>query len=205
MVATNWDKRYRNNDSPWVHEAPIQNLVPIIKKFLPHNSCILEIGCGYGVEAIALSKIGYQVTAVDVSAHAIEQALAKQSEVTFRVCDVLNDPITQVFNAVLDIAVLMPLATKNHLQHQFIDKVVSLLKAGDYWFSMSCIIEEVTIQEKATGVQGPPAFVLEDFLQWIKPRFSLIATVDTTYGVNRKEKTVLFPAKIFVLKKHNSE
>ncbi|HHW09859.1 MAG TPA: class I SAM-dependent methyltransferase [Firmicutes bacterium] len=46
----------------------------LIGRFCPPPGPVLDIGCGAGREAIALARMGYQVTGVDISLSMLEQA-----------------------------------------------------------------------------------------------------------------------------------
>jgi 2-polyprenyl-3-methyl-5-hydroxy-6-metoxy-1,4-benzoquinol methylase len=205
MVAINWDKRYKQGDTPWAHSEPVAGLLETIQQYVPKDASLLEVGCGYGVEALQLSAAGYQVTATDLSTTVIDKAkmLAKKrndERIQFAVLDLINEPINHTFDAVLDIAVLMPLATKGQLQQQVIAAIRSALPPSGYWFSMSCLQSEVASIEQETGIQGPPAIQLNDFKKWVSESFAIVDTVNTTYEVTRNGHSVAFPAKLFVLK-----
>jgi SAM-dependent methyltransferase len=49
---------------------------------------ILDLGCGTGCHAILLSKLGYDVTAIDLSPHMIRMAQRKNTNVSFKACDI---------------------------------------------------------------------------------------------------------------------
>ena len=57
----------------------------------PAGGSILEVGCGYGVDAIHLALLGYRTKATDLSPTAIDRARARVeqagAEVNFQVED----------------------------------------------------------------------------------------------------------------------
>ncbi len=63
---------------PWESERPVSALVELFDRpgFRPRT--VLELGCGDGVNAVFMASRGCQVTAVDVSATALEMAREKQ-------------------------------------------------------------------------------------------------------------------------------
>jgi SAM-dependent methyltransferase len=91
-----WDERYRENQLPWDTGQPSGELMKVLQssKVLAGNA--LEFGCGYGTNAIYLSERGFDVTAVDISPTAIQEAERRAKEkrvpVDFRVADLLADP-----------------------------------------------------------------------------------------------------------------
>ncbi len=77
MPPTDTEDIYRLNpaeDIPWFNpELPLP-----VRQFIEQNKHVagrlLELGCGLGHHAIAAAKLGYDVTAVDISPTAIERA-----------------------------------------------------------------------------------------------------------------------------------
>jgi 2-polyprenyl-3-methyl-5-hydroxy-6-metoxy-1,4-benzoquinol methylase len=66
-----WDHRYRSADRLWSGRPNVQ-LVAQASGLRP--GVALDVGCGEGADAIWLAERGWQVTAVDVSAVALERA-----------------------------------------------------------------------------------------------------------------------------------
>jgi 2-polyprenyl-3-methyl-5-hydroxy-6-metoxy-1,4-benzoquinol methylase len=64
----------------WESERPVRALVELFDRpgFQPHT--VLELGCGDGVNAVFMAGRGCAVTAVDISATAIEMAREKQRD-----------------------------------------------------------------------------------------------------------------------------
>jgi ubiquinone/menaquinone biosynthesis C-methylase UbiE len=89
-----WDQRYQTGSTPWESGRPSRELMRIVREQPIAPGRVLEPGCGTGVNAVWLAEQGFQVTAVDCSALAIEQATerATKAGVTIRfevrnVCD----------------------------------------------------------------------------------------------------------------------
>lgn len=81
---------------PWAKNSPHPYLQDWLKKITSPSkpSSALVIGCGLGDDAEALAKLGYQVTAFDISDTAIAwcQQRFSDSTVTYLVADLLNLP-----------------------------------------------------------------------------------------------------------------
>jgi SAM-dependent methyltransferase len=78
QAAGTYDELYqRNSIMAWMRAESLETLQT---RFAP-GSHLLEIGCGTGEEALALSRLGYQVLATDVSPKMIETAHAKTQAV----------------------------------------------------------------------------------------------------------------------------
>lgn len=66
-----WDERYASNERIWSGE-PNGALVAEVAELAPGTA--LDVGCGEGADAIWLASRGWDVTAIDVSAVALERA-----------------------------------------------------------------------------------------------------------------------------------
>jgi SAM-dependent methyltransferase len=68
-----WDERYAGAEQVWSGE-PNASLVAEVGHLEPGT--VLDVGCGEGADAIWLAGRGWQVTAIDVSAIALQRAAA---------------------------------------------------------------------------------------------------------------------------------
>lgn len=96
MIRTDWNQRYIDSDTPWDSGRPSLELKAFLDQQKLKPGRILEIGCGTGTNAIYLAQLGFEVTAVDLSEVALEQARAKAKEasvsVNFIQCDITAPP-----------------------------------------------------------------------------------------------------------------
>jgi SAM-dependent methyltransferase len=77
-----WDQRYRSSSTLWSGQANPQ-LVTEASDLAPGSA--LDVGCGEGADAIWLAERGWRVTAVDVSAVALERGAAHARDVSAEV------------------------------------------------------------------------------------------------------------------------
>lgn len=76
-AAEMWDERYRSRARVWSGQ-PNPQLIAEAADQRPGNA--LDLGCGEGADAIWLASRGWSVTALDVSAVALERAAAHARE-----------------------------------------------------------------------------------------------------------------------------
>lgn len=201
----NWDERYLTGDTPWVAHGLLTTVIDFIQASYPNGASIFEIGCGYGQEAIMLAKLGFNVTAVDLSSTAIKQAKinseSENSNIHFETFDLLHDKNHfSSFDLVLDIAVLHTIENEA-TRLKFSQAVFSLLKPGAIWINVSCLSPDVFKTSELTGVKAPPALTKTDLQQACKNNFVIEKQIDTSYQISRDGKLVEFPALVSVFKK----
>jgi SAM-dependent methyltransferase len=107
VSATEWDERYRSGDLPWDTQRPSPELIRVLDEgFVPSSGRALELGCGTGTNAIYLAQRGFQVTALDLSAVAIDRARQRSQAAAVRVDffadDVASAPMVAPFDFVFD-------------------------------------------------------------------------------------------------------
>lgn len=78
--TSHWNQRYESGSTPWDSGLPSAELRRIVDESKIQPCRVLELGCGTGTNAILLAQLGFEVTAVDLSPLAIEQAIAKAEE-----------------------------------------------------------------------------------------------------------------------------
>lgn len=139
---------FRNNianyDSGWsvveyTREEGLSSIEEeLIKEFFPPAPArVLDLGCGAGRTTIGLARLGYEVTAIDLSKTLLAQAQNRYPELDFRLMDAtkLEFP-AESFDAVLfsynGIDCIYPLAARC----QCISEAFRVLKPGGV-FSMS--------------------------------------------------------------------
>jgi len=79
-ASPDWNARYQSNDTPWDSGRPSAELQRIVAELDLGPQRTLEIGCGTGTNAVYLAQHGFQVTGIDLSPVAIEQAVQKANQ-----------------------------------------------------------------------------------------------------------------------------
>jgi SAM-dependent methyltransferase len=72
-----WDTRYRDGNTPWDTNHPSTQLRRVVESGEVTPCRTLELGCGTGTNAVYLARLGFDVTAVDISGRAIEMTRRK--------------------------------------------------------------------------------------------------------------------------------
>jgi SAM-dependent methyltransferase len=123
---------YRFGTPPWVGQARAE-LVQLVETGDLQPGRAIDLGCGEGDNAIFLAQHGFQVTAVDFSAAAIDKAKAKARRAGIDV-EFLIDDLTQLanvsgqFDLLVDYGTFDDLSTRDRAA--YVDQVLSLAKPG---------------------------------------------------------------------------
>jgi len=102
-----WDAMYRDHVTqalPWHNEAPDDDLLAAVARFVPASASVLEIGAGLGTLAVELARRGYRVIASDISSVALEQAQARAPDapVVWIRDDITDSTLRARFDAIVD-------------------------------------------------------------------------------------------------------
>lgn len=148
-----WDDFYRQGTPPWDTGIVEPDLKRLVEKKLVLPCTAMEIGCGSGVDAIYMAQQGFEVTAVDSSAMAIDRAhsRAKKANVLLRIVyeDVFKfSQHTGTYDFVYDIG-FYHFIRKTHLTH-YLDMLWKLTRPGSMYFTLCGSDEE--------EYNGPPEY-----------------------------------------------
>jgi SAM-dependent methyltransferase len=94
VTADDWNEWYRSGDLPWDTGRPSTELIRTLDLGFVAPGRAIELGCGTGTNAIYLAEQGFRVTAVDISAVAIDRARQKAQTAGVRVDFFIEDVTT---------------------------------------------------------------------------------------------------------------
>jgi SAM-dependent methyltransferase len=134
-----WEQHYQDRFTPWDVKRPDSHLQAAVKT-TPIRPCrALELGCGTGTNAIWLARQGFAVTAIDLSATALEQARAKPGAdaCAFVLADFFDDPLPGTdFGFVFDLGCLHGFSNAEH-RDMLSRRIAQCLREGGYWLNIS--------------------------------------------------------------------
>jgi cyclopropane fatty-acyl-phospholipid synthase-like methyltransferase len=191
-----WEQLYQEKpveSMPWFNPNLDSDLDQALTKLNIQSGTALDLGTGPGTQAIALAERGFNVTATDLSATAIEkaQAIAQQKglDISWKQDDILNTQLDQTFDFVLDrgcFHVFPPERRQDYLR-----VVERLIKPNGYLF-LKCFSQLETREE------GPYRFTPEEIKEIFSNRFNVISVEETVYQGTLEQ----FPRALFcILKK----
>lgn len=154
--AKSWDDRYRETDvkqMPWFTEKLDADLVRELGRRRITSGTFLDLCTGPGTQAIALSKMGFTVTATDISKTAIEKAKRVASSVEFRRNDILNFTLRRRFDYIFDRGCFHVFPPEQ--RPKYVHEVKRILKQNGILF-LKCF----SVCQK--GNQGPYRFSKEE-------------------------------------------
>ncbi len=167
-----WDERYARQNTPWDTGRPSSELQRILREHEIPRGRALELGCGTGANAVLLAQQGFDVTAVDVSPLAIEQARVKAAEagvdVALLAADLLKLPdVGPPFPFVFDRGVYH--AVRRESLAGFLDTLSRVTAPGGMYLTLAGNANEIR-----PGERGPPRVSVEDICRELAPLMDLV-------------------------------
>jgi len=181
-ASSGWEARYQETTAeqlPWFYPELDADFKQALEQLAFTAGDVLDIGCGPGTQAVALAKLGFAVTATDISQSAVASARqlaeAENAPVEFHVDDLLDSRLSGPFDLILDRGIFhcFPDATD---QSAYVSTVHRLLKPGGLLL-LKCFHREETSE------MGPPCRYDEaDILQRLGDAFELIESRASRFG-----------------------
>ncbi len=181
----NWEQLYQDKFTPWDVKKPDSHLAEIVKA-VPIKPCkALELGCGTGTNAIWLAQQGFEVTAMDLSETALDQAGRKAGAdgCNFVLTDFFEGPLPGTdFDFVFDLGCLHGFSDSAH-RDILACRIAQCLKDGGYWLNISSSLDGQAI--------CPSRLSASEITAAVEPYFeiqSLTATVLDNLSPEDKEE-----------------
>ncbi len=177
---TSWEDIYQFGNiqsASWFRSDVDPDIEKAVTTYGQKGGRVLDVGCGLGMQTIALAKLGYQCTGFDVSPTAIHHArqLAEREgvNVSFTVGNILHARFSEPFAVVLDRAVLQGFSQHEHAQ--YLEALYRACAAG------GVLIIKTLHQQAQKGI-GPHGFAPQEVKAMFEPGFRLLATWDCSFG-----------------------
>tara|TARA_R110000868_G_scaffold8205_3_gene42519 strand:+ start:116229 stop:116867 length:639 start_codon:yes stop_codon:yes gene_type:complete len=198
-----WEDNYQQGDTPWKHAEPHQPVLQLFERIVDKDAKILEVGCGYGVEAKALATQGYQnILACDESATAIATAKTNGPDVNFQTLNFTqqHQQLGQ-YDIAYDIACAHTIKNAEGRRH-FARLIHEHLVDDGLWINMTCDRDADLLVQAKTGVKIPGSLSFLELADMLQGQFIVKELVPLTIPVSRKgHPTVDFPAWLTVAQK----
>jgi 2-polyprenyl-3-methyl-5-hydroxy-6-metoxy-1,4-benzoquinol methylase len=178
-----WQERYQNEDTPWETNRPDSHIIQLVKEQTLTPCTLLEIGCGTGSNAIWLASKGFKVTAIDISATAINRAQLRMAEsgvqCEFQEADFINTQISDLpFQWVFDRGCFHCCATVAE-RKQFAANVARHLTDDGLWLSL------IGSADDPPRDTGPPMLKAMEVLEVLEPLFEVLRLDAIHFDSNR--------------------
>jgi SAM-dependent methyltransferase len=196
----NWDNLYANEASvgslPWYNKDLDNDLKEYLSTMKITKGRFLDLGTGPATQAIELSKLGFQVTATDISENAITRAKRMSKGIEFIVDDILDSKLKEEdsFDYILDRGCFHVLEPSS--RQRYVDQISRLLRDGGLLF-----LKTFSAKEPSRGGGGPYRFSIDEIDSIFNDRFVIESFKETVY---QGTLDILPKALFVVLRKRNS-
>lgn len=176
-----WNKVYDEHtvdQMAWFWPELDPDLKRALEKRNLRSGTFLDLGTGPGTQADALAKMGFTVTATDISHEAIRLANEKFNNIDFVQDDILNSKLNQPFDYIFDRGCFHVI--EEPLREKYVHAVADLFKEGGTLF-LKCFSDKNEYFGK-----GPFQFSTDMIEQLFDEYFDIESIFDTIYQGTRK-------------------
>lgn len=144
---------YQNKD----YEAESRQVDKLLKRYGCDIKRIINYGCGTGRHDLALSRLGYRCTGVDMSSLMIkiarENAATENTEIDFQVADVRTYESNEKYDAVISLFHVMSYQNSNRDILSAFQAARNVLEVGgvflfDVWYGPGVLSDRPTVRVK---------------------------------------------------------
>ncbi|PIS40726.1 MAG: class I SAM-dependent methyltransferase [Candidatus Kerfeldbacteria bacterium CG08_land_8_20_14_0_20_43_14] len=179
VTSHSWENVYQYGqieNMPWYSAGLDKDIEQALQELEISSGKILDLGTGPGTQAVALAKMGFEVTATDVSETAIAKALKlaniQEAAVVFEVDDILATHLIPFFDVIIDRGVFHSFSLDEH--DEYIGNIQRLLDVGGYLL-LKCF------SDKQPGAVGPYRYSASQIQNIFKTGFKVISISETEF------------------------
>jgi 2-polyprenyl-3-methyl-5-hydroxy-6-metoxy-1,4-benzoquinol methylase len=186
-VRRDWEQIYKNKAVPWDVGQAEDALVKLINSDFIKPCKVLEIGCGTGNDAIFMAKKGFDVTAIDISKTAIEEA-KKRAEKAGVHCNFLAEDIAELKSVSDKFDFLYDRACFHFIPEEKRDKYIQAAKK--LLVKDGCFV--LIVSSEKDPVKGPYQFSKDDIKQLFGKDFDILEIKLITLEQHKEKPTPYF-------------
>jgi SAM-dependent methyltransferase len=173
-----WDNLYTNEVTigslPWYNKDLDDDLKEYLNTMNIIKGRFLDLGTGPATQAIELFKLGFQVTATDISENAIFRAKRMSKDIEFVVDDILDTKLKEdSFDYIFDRGCFHVLEPTS--RQKYVNKVSRLLRYRGLLFLKTFSAKE------SSREGGPYRFSFDEIDSMFSDRFSIDSFKETVY------------------------
>ncbi len=171
-----WYQEHEVESMPWFNPELDADLKNALDELGLRGGSLLDLGTGPGTQAMQLARLGFEVTATDISEVAVCLAGEKAKEqglyITWVQDDILATRLISQFDLIFDRGCFHVLAPEQ--RQDYVRIVSGLLKKDGYLF-LKCL------SRLQPGEQGPFRFTAREIREIFGSRFSILSIKETVY------------------------
>jgi cyclopropane fatty-acyl-phospholipid synthase-like methyltransferase len=182
LPIEDWEAYYKETateELPWYSTKADPEVIDAVKNFCVDapGASVLDIGAGPGTMSLEFARMGYSVTASDISATSLETAKLRAEasglagKITFQVMDV-RTPFKGRFDIVNDRGCFHVMRGED--KQKYIDNISAVMGRG-------AVLLLKTFSVREPGEEGPVRYSVEEIKELFSGGFDLIFSCDTFF------------------------
>ncbi len=192
QLISNWDDIYRGDNQPqWEDLEPNREFLSLIQGYCSSGMRVLEVGSGLGHNALALARMGVDVTASDCSQNAVRRCseMADHEGVSMqcRVLDIMRLPAdVGTYDLVFDKGCWHTFFEDGR-RKQYVEQIAGLLPDGGIWIN-STGSADTSDSPDDPGAETYPRWKLDEIVRLVDGRFEVLQFRRGHYGYHGERR-----------------